>query len=831
MDSVAAQIDKLLLRSSNRQQNGGSIDAVAAVNSLFRPFCSSLPTRASGLATNAEPSATNVKSGEADNNKSYMASEGPERDYQDVNDEKAMLNTNQASQLLTMANANEPLQDDSDKIVQIAEAMHNIIGELERQQSKIASEAQEAEQECHSFCTEVADQLAGMQNGLANTMNQLTIRHLDEPASRKSSENAADYSNENDVSQDRDNATLLGAAEEIAAKMNAMTTHIRTLDAAKRNLVNSMNVLKRLQMLVSAFEKLQAALKEKKYKQCAPLVEAAHQLMQHFRSFRNIAQIAVLSRDVAQVERSCREQALSEFYTCSALTESSPRALPFQQQTILHDAAILINALGEEPRNSLISWYCNSRLDEYKHIFTSDEEARSLDNLRRRFSWLSRILERHNEKYFSIFPFHWHVGAQIATQFCILTRNDIEQLLKRDAQTLEAQTFLDALQETITFESQLNKIFTSERSTYLNKERSNSRLSLHSPRTRSSIDLANKGYILPNKSSAKDDAVSSYQYRIPNYERIISGAFESLSSIFIHAQERIYGGLIAKFRSTPNPFATAAPADDGVAPVLSSATELFLNFRQTLTHSARLFDKATLLSLARVYAATMNSYSERVLSYQLEKTDVQMDVAALAMVLNTADYMRNIVDQLIERFDQFLKERTAHDGYQRRSTDIQRNISGPEAVAISSNANTSIAGTSTAARDEQAPTLEPQIENTVNIDVDVTKIFAEEQESYIRVIDNTIRAMITIVAVHIEPSVESMQQIDWSKIDDIRDQSAHASEMTLVFTNDSKLILTRIESARYARSYCERLVDGFVNLFLNLIFRVRPISEVGAEQV
>jgi len=160
-----------------------------------------------------------------------------------------------------------------------------------------------------------------------------------------------------------------------------MTADIKQLDNTKKNLTLSMTALKRLQMLTTAYEQLRALIKTKQYRECAQLLQAVIQLMAYFKAYRSIDQIAALSRNVSEVQRELLEQVCEDFEITFA-KEGVP-----QKRGLLHEACLVIDALGDAARSRLITWYCNTELRQYRTIFRGDQEAGSLDNIDRRYAW------------------------------------------------------------------------------------------------------------------------------------------------------------------------------------------------------------------------------------------------------------------------------------------------------------------------------------------------------------------------------------------------------------------------------------------------------------
>ena len=143
--------------------------------------------------------------------------------------------------------------------------------------------------------------------------------------------------------------------------------------------------------------------------------KAVLQLMSHFKSYRSVDQIAHLSRSISTLRQSLETQITQDFHT----TFPTP---PPAQIPMLHESCLVIDVLGEEPRDRLVTWYCNLQLKEYRHVFRGNEEAGGLDNISRRYAWLRRILGVYDEDHAAIFPVYWKVNEVLCKAFCDTTR-------------------------------------------------------------------------------------------------------------------------------------------------------------------------------------------------------------------------------------------------------------------------------------------------------------------------------------------------------------------------------------------------------------------------
>lgn len=396
-----------------------------------------------------------------------------------------------------------------------------------------------------------------------------------------------------------------------------MTSDIKQLDNAKKNLTLSMTALKRLQMLTTAYDQLQALSRSRQYGECAQLLQAVIQLMAHFKSYRSIDQIAILSRNVADIQHDLLEQVCEDFEIAFAKGEVA------QKRDMLAEACLVADALGEHARSRLVTWYCNTQLREYRQVFRNNEEAGSLDNISRRYSWFRRILKIYDEENATIFPPSWRVNEILANVFCEGTRDDYKGILARSVrsgQTIDVNLLLSCLQETLDFEHSLERRF--------------------APPSRPSTDTFTST-------------------ETPAFSQSISEAFEPYLSVWVEAQDKQLAALLPKYRQQP-----LKPPDEefNSHTVISSSTELFTFYRHSLQQCAKLSTGGSLAELAKVFAKYLDQYAQQVLlNYISERPSGHTpsnvpSIEDLISVLNTADYCYTTCNQLEEKIKGRLDE-------------------------------------------------------------------------------------------------------------------------------------------------------------------------------
>ncbi|KAL7269840.1 Vacuolar protein sorting-associated protein 53 [Rhizina undulata] len=391
--------------------------------------------------------------------------------------------------------------------------------------------------------------------------------------------------------------------------ITAMTRDIKKLDSTKRNLTVSMTVLKRLQMLTTAYEQLKSLSKTRQYRECASLLSAVLELMAHFKSYRSIDQIATLSRNVADLKAELLDQVCEDFETVFIKGDIA------SHKSTLSEACAVLDALGNGARARLVNWYCNTQLREYRTVFRNNDEAGSLDNIARRYAWLKRLLKTYDEEHAGILPGHWKVGEVVARTFCDGTREDFKGILaksmrKEGGRSLDVNLLLGCLQETLEFEGYLERKFSSERM---------------------SIDT----------NSSRDD-------RPLIFGKAISEAFEPYLSVWVESQDKHLSTLLPTYRNAP-----LQPPDEELTPtsVLPSSIDLFTVYRQTLSQCAKLSTGTNLLELSKSFAKHLDEYATSILTPYLspDTSNKPLEAIETICILNTADYCHTTTAQLEDR--------------------------------------------------------------------------------------------------------------------------------------------------------------------------------------
>ncbi|KAG4305889.1 hypothetical protein PORY_000799 [Pneumocystis oryctolagi] len=390
-------------------------------------------------------------------------------------------------------------------------------------------------------------------------------------------------------------------AFQIGDLVTEITTDIKQLDYARRNITSSMIVLKRLQMLMIAYEQLKNLVKTKQYGEITHLLDAVLELTSYFKSFRSVDQIAILCNNIYELKKDLLEQASLDFENIFI----SPLDLD-KKASQLREICIMLDILENKARERILLWYCNTQLREYRAVFRGNDEAASLDNISRRYAWITRILKLYDEKHSKMFPESWNTDKILCQHFCISTSEDIQEALSKSGRDCKITVLVEALEKTLEFEKFLEKRF------------------------------------IFDNNNITGETDSTHDSKILEFHRVIRNAFDPYLNIFIESQENLLSSMIQSFKKID---LENEIKDNPQLMVTSSSTELFLFYRQTLAQYEKLSNGKLLLELSYLFGKWLIIYAETILLPIVDGKHT-LNINTCCLVLNTSDYCYKTTIQL-----------------------------------------------------------------------------------------------------------------------------------------------------------------------------------------
>lgn len=511
-------------------------------------------------------------------------------------------------------------------------------------------------------------------------------------------------------------------SKQTQAKILAMTSSIQRLDTVKKNLVISMKVLKRLQMLVNAYNSLNEVVNTRNYKQIATYLGVVKELLVFFKPYRSIDQIGLLNQHIHKTQNKLVDDVFIDFE--DSFTNN------FSNENLIYGCEIL-QLIDEKYKDKLLQWFYNLQLKEIRSIFSSTEEAGNLDNLNRRYIFFKNVLSNIQSNYLLVFPQLWRVDYELTKLFCEMTSSDLKVQLRT---VTSAEILLDSLTKSLELEKFLNDTF-----------------------------------------------------KTNDFEKVILNVFEPYLITWVNEQDGVLNAKFMEFFSAPKiPQELVSPeTPDDILTVLrinnvpnfaSSSSELFKLFQKLLLQIIKLSNGKILLDLARLDLKYLREYNYKILVPVIQQSENNPKgiepIKYLTMILNTADYMNNNINDLQDKFKKLIDEK-----YKER------------------------------------------------ID------FESAKNLFYDVINKSVQGLVLKVAHDLQFSWRQFENNGWEAMESVSDTSNYMEDIINTMKDDNRVILTLIIRDSYVRSYCDKLIEMLVHTFVNKLKLIKPLSIVNIEQI
>lgn len=254
-----------------------------------------------------------------------------------------------------------------------------------------------------------------------------------------------------------------------------------------------------------------------------------------------------------------------------------------------------------------------------------------------------------------------------------------------------------------------------------------------------------------------------------SFKRSISSCFEDFLHIYIDDQDKAIESLLNTYKSKP------ILDNDQSAVLLASGTELYIYYRQALNQLSKMNNAKPLFDLYNIFGKHLLSYSNFMTS-KLPKDDrksaVESDISVCTLILNTSDYCYTTTTQLqskiVELIDTKYKEK---------------------------------------------------------ID------FSNQEDSFMNTITSSIKSLVRTFELLIDQSMVAMTKINWSSIESVGDQSNYVTDIGNDIFKYIQKVQGSINNSRYFKVFVDKFTESFLIKYLNNVYKCKPISTVGAEQL
>ncbi|KAK0180845.1 hypothetical protein PV327_003183 [Microctonus hyperodae] len=589
-------------------------------------------------------------------------------------------------------------------------------------------------------------------------------------------------------------------AEQSEETVKEITRDIKQLDFAKRNLTASITALNKLHVLVGEVDSLRTLTKKKHYGEIVPKLQVIMEVMQYFSSYMDIPQIKQLSDEVNQIEIELAQQITSDFKEAF----SGQNHKNFTQLT---EGCLVLSVLDPKVKRDLLTWFVNIQLQEYGLLFDENQDIAWLDKIDKRYTWIKKHLMDFEQQFGVIFPPDWEVSERIAVQFCNVTRENLSQLMQKRRGEIDVKLLLYTIQRTMNFENLLAKRFTGI--------------------TLDSTDIGVKNKI---SVPAVIEQVSTNPFEEGNNERIddekpttspfsnlIGRCFESYLNIYIESIDRNLAELMEKFVAdckTQPPGSKDFDGVEGPSSVLSSCADLFVFYKKCMLQCTQLSTGPIMLNLAEVFQKYLREYALKLLQNNLPKIGSGINSLGTSMSSITRDFRDLSTAGLIQNFQSFLKEGDST----RFSKEEQSRI-----CCILTTAEYCL---------ETTQQLEEKLREKTDKCYNDKINLSQEQDIFHNVISNCIQLLVQDLEAACDSALTAMTRVQWSAIESVGDQSSYVSTIVAHLRQTIPAIRDRLSSCRkYFTQLCVKFVSTFIPKLVQQLYKCKPLSAVGAEQL
>ncbi|XP_021093698.1 vacuolar protein sorting-associated protein 53 homolog isoform X2 [Heterocephalus glaber] len=579
-------------------------------------------------------------------------------------------------------------------------------------------------------------------------------------------------------------------ADKSEQMVKEITRDIKQLDHAKRHLTTSITTLNHLHMLAGGVDSLEAMTRRRQYGEVANLLQGVMNVLEHFHKYIGIPQIRQLSERVKAAQSELGQQILADF---EEAFPSQGTKRPGGPSNVLRDACLVANILDPRIKQEIIKKFIKQHLSEYLVLFQENQDVAWLDKIDRRYAWVKRQLVDYEEKYGRMFPREWYMTERIAVEFCHVTRAELAKIMRARAKEIEVKLLLFAIQRTTNFEGFLAKRFSGCTLTdgtlkKLESPPPSTNPFLEDEPTPEMEELAmEKGELdQPKKPKAPDNP----------FHGIVSKCFEPHLYVYIESQDKNLGELIDRFVADFKAQGLPKPNTDEGSALLPSCADLFVYYKKCMVQCSQLSTGEPMIALTTIFQKYLREYAWKILSGNLPKTTTSsggLTISSLLKEKEGSEVAKFTIEELCL------------------------------ICSILSTAEYCLATTQQ---------LEEKLKEKVDVSLTERINLTGEMDTFSTVISSSIQLLVQDLDAACDPALTAMNKMQWQNVEHVGDQSPYVTSVILHIKQNVPIIHDSLASTRkYFTQFCIKFANSFIPKFITHLFKCKPISMVGAEQL
>ncbi|XP_062967674.1 vacuolar protein sorting-associated protein 53 homolog isoform X2 [Cynocephalus volans] len=579
-------------------------------------------------------------------------------------------------------------------------------------------------------------------------------------------------------------------AEKSEQMVKEITRDIKQLDHAKRHLTTSITTLNHLHMLAGGVDSLEAMTRRRQYGEVANLLQGVMNVLEHFHKYMGIPQIRQLSERVKAAQTELGQQILADF---EEAFPSQGTKRPGGPSNVLRDACLVANILDPRIKQEIIKKFIKQHLSEYLVLFQENQDVAWLDKIDRRYAWIKRQLVDYEEKYGRMFPREWYMTERIAVEFCHVTRTELAKIMRTRAKEIEVKLLLFAIQRTTNFEGFLAKRFSGCTLT----DGTLKKLESPPPSTNPFLE-DDSAPEMEELAVEKGDLDQPKKPKVPDnpFHGIVSKCFEPHLYVYIESQDKNLGELIDRFVADFKAQGPPKPNTDEGGAVLPSCADLFVYYKKCMVQCSQLSTGEPMIALTTIFQKYLREYAWKILSGNLPKTTTSSGGLTISSLLK-----------------------------EKEGSEVAK-FTLEELCLICSILSTA----------EYCLATTQQLEEKLKEKVDVSLIerinLTGEMDTFSTVISSSIQLLVQDLDAACDPALTAMSKMQWQNVEHVGDQSPYVTSVILHIKQNVPIIRDNLASTRkYFTQFCIKFANSFIPKFITHLFKCKPISMVGAEQL
>ncbi|XP_074869638.1 vacuolar protein sorting-associated protein 53 homolog isoform X3 [Carettochelys insculpta] len=280
------------------------------------------------------------------------------------------------------------------------------------------------------------------------------------------------------------------------------------------------------------------------------------------------------------------------------------------------------------------------------------------------------------------------------------------------------------------------------------------------------------------------------------FHGIISKCFEPHLYVYIESQDKNLGELIDRFVADFKAQGPPKPNVDEGGAVLPSCADLFVYYKKCMVQCSQLSTGEPMIALTTIFQKYLREYAWKILSGNLPKTTSSsggLTISSLLKEKEGSEVAKFTIEELCL------------------------------ICSILSTAEYCLATTQQ---------LEEKLKEKVDANLMERINLTGEMDTFSIVISNSIQLLVQDLDGACDPALTAMSKMQWQNVEHVGDQSPYVTSVILHIKQNVPIIRDNLASTRkYFTQFCIKFANSFIPKFINHLFKCKPISMVGAEQL